>query len=134
MSVGFVIVTHGRIGQSLVESAEFILNRSLASVRCIAVTQSGCELPDSDLIREVIDSADEGDGVLIMTDLACASPSNIVEQQAPALDTRVVSGVNLPMLLRAWNYRNEPLDRLADRAIEGGLKGIGLRLAEPSGE
>ncbi len=127
MSVGLVIVTHGQIGRSLVESAEFILDRSLAGVRCIAVTQSGAEMPDEDLIREVIRSADEGDGVLVMTDLACASPSNIVEQQTPALGAQVVSGVNLPMLLRAWNYRDEPLEKLAGRAVEGGLRGIGIR-------
>lgn len=127
MSVGLVIVTHGRIGRSLVESAEFILDRSLEDIRCVAITQSGTEMPDEQSMREVIDSADVGEGVLVLTDLACASPSNIVERQARLVNARVVSGVNLPMVLRTWNYRDEPLERLADRAVEGGLKGIGLR-------
>lgn len=127
MSVGLVIVSHGQIARALVESAEFILDRSLERIRCVAVTQSGAQLPDQDLLREVINSADEGDGVLVLTDLACASPSNFVEKQLDVCNARVVSGVNLPMILRTWNYRKEPLDRLAHRAVEGGLKGIGIR-------
>ena len=127
MSVGLVIVTHGDIGRALVESAEFILHRSLERIRCVAVTQSGAEMPNPAEMREVIRSADEGDGVLVLTDLACASPCNSVEQHAAALNARVVSGVNLPMLLRTWNYSGEPLDQLAQRAVDGGLKGIGLR-------
>lgn len=125
MSVGLVIVTHGQIGRAIVESAEFILDHSLDRIRCVAVTQSGAEMPDEDLMREVIASADEGEGVLVLTDLACASPSNIVEKQLQALNARAVSGINLPMLLRTWNYREEPLDQLAQRAVEGGLKGVG---------
>ncbi|MDX1555316.1 MAG: PTS sugar transporter subunit IIA [Xanthomonadales bacterium] len=127
MSVGLVIVTHGQIGQSLVDSAAFVLDRSLAEIRCIGVTQSGSEWPDQQLIRDAIQEADSGEGVLVMTDLGCASPSNTVEKQVHGLEARVVSGVNLPMLLRAWNYREHPLDELARRAVEGGLKGIGLR-------
>ncbi len=127
MSVGVVIVTHGQIGHALVEAAEFILDRSLERVRRVAVTQSGAEMPNEPLLREVIDGADEGDGVLVLTDLACASPSNIVEQQLGACHARVVSGVNLPMLLRTWNYRDEALDQLVERAIQGGLKGIERR-------
>lgn len=127
MSVGLVIVTHGQIGRFLVEAAEFILDRSLESIRCVGVTQSGSEMPDEHPMREVIQAADEGDGVLVLTDLANASPSNIVERQLPHVNARVVSGLNLPMLLRTWNYRREPLDQLVDRAIEGGRRGIGLR-------
>jgi len=127
VSVGLVIVTHGQIGRFLVEAAEFILDRSLESIRCVGVAQSGSEVPDEHAMREVMQAADEGDGVLVLTDLANASPSNIVERQLSHVNARVVSGLNLPMLLRTWNYRREPLDQLADRAIEGGLRGIGLR-------
>ncbi len=128
MSVGLVIVTHGEIAQSLVRAAEFILDRSLSRIRCVAVTQSGAQMPSENLMREVIDSADEGDGVLVLTDLACASPCNIVERQLANCNARIVSGVNLPMLLRTWNYRNESLDQLTERAVQGGLKGIGVRI------
>ena len=127
MSVGLVIVTHGTIGHALVEAAEFILDRSLERIRCVAVTQSGAEMPDPKLLNEVINGADQGEGVLVLTDLACASPCNIVEHQLASTHARVVSGVNLPMLLRTWNYRKEPLEQLAERAVQGGLKGIARR-------
>lgn len=124
MSVGLVVVTHGEIGRALVEAAEFILDTSLESIRCVVVTQSGAERPDHALMRELVDSADEGEGVLLFTDLAGASPSNIAVKQLSHRRARVVSGVNLPMLVRAWNYRQEPLERLAELASEGGMRGI----------
>ena len=127
MSVGFVIVTHGQIGESIIHAAEFILGHSLNEIGRISVRQSGSEMPNVEFIRSTIASADEGDGVLVMTDLAFASPSNIVEQVLEESHARVVSGVNLSMLLRAWNYRSESLESLAERAYEGGIRGIEIR-------
>lgn len=127
MSVGFVVVTHGQIGESLIGAAEFILDHSLDEIGRIAVTQSGSEMPDVESMRQTIASVDKGDGVLILTDLACASPSNTVERLIKGSHARVVSGVNLSMLLRAWNYRNESLVSLAERAHEGGIRGIEIR-------
>ena len=127
MSVGFVIVTHGQIGESLIRAAEFILDHSLDEIGRIAVMQSGSEMPDIESIRQTIASVDKGDGVLVLTDLGCASPSNTVEQLLRDRHARVVSGVNLSMLLRAWNYRSESLDTLAERAHEGGIRGIEIR-------
>lgn len=127
MSVGLVIVTHGDIGKSLIGAAEFILGQPLDRIACIAVRQSGTEIPDMEIMRDAIGSVDDGDGVLVLTDLACASPSNIVEQLMQDRQARVVSGINLSMLLRAWNYRDDPLEKLAERAFKGGIKGIEIR-------
>lgn len=131
MSVGLVIVTHGSIGESLVRAAEFILDTSLEVIQCVEVTQTGAELPDTGTIRDCLVAAENGHGVLVLTDLACASPSNFVEQLVrdgnEQFNGLVVSGINLPMLLRTWNYRDEPLDALAMRASEGGQMGIGIR-------
>lgn len=127
MSVGIVIVTHGQIAESLIGAAEFILGQPLDEIGRIAVTQSGSEMPDTATFREVIAAVDQGDGLLVLTDLACASPSNTVEKLLEGRHARIVSGVNLSMLLRVWNYRNEPLEPLANRAYKGGIKGIGIR-------
>ena len=66
------------------------------------------------------------DGVLVLVDAAGATPCNLARRLLHA-DGRVavLAGVNLPMLLRAVCYRDEPLDRLAARALEGGQRGIG---------
>ncbi len=131
MSVGVVIVTHGSIGESLISAAEFILDQSLQEIQCVGVTQIGAELPDTGTIRDHLKAAEKGQGVLVLTDLACASPNNFVEQLVREggrdFNGLVVSGLNLPMLLRTWNYRHEPLETLALRASEGGQMGVGIR-------
>lgn len=127
MSVGFLVVTHGQIGRALVDAAEFILASNLSSVHCVSVRQSGSETPDQEMLAAKIAAADNGDGVLILTDLAGASPSNTMERLLQNRNARVISGVNLPMLIRAWNYRTEPLERLALLAKEGGLRGISTK-------
>ena len=101
MSVGIVIVTHGGIGDSLVRAAEFILGHPLEEIGRIAVTQSGSEMPDTESFSAVIAAVDQGDGVLVLSDLACASPSNTIEKLLAGKHARVVSGINLAMLLRA---------------------------------
>ena len=126
MSVGLLVVTHGQIGRAVIDAAQFILGNSLSTVQCVPVLQSGSESPDLEILAQRIAAADEGQGVLIFTDLAGASPSNAIEDLVENRKVRVVSGFNLPMLIRAWNYRTEPLDRLAQLAMEGGLRGIAM--------
>ena len=127
MNVGLVVVTHGEIGSALIRSAEFILGCSLDEISCIGVSQSGTEKPDLDHMADAISRADRGDGILVLTDLAFASPTNAIESLLGNHRARIVSGLNLPMLLRTWNYRGEDLESLADRAETGGTRGIESR-------
>ena len=62
--------------------------------------------------------------ILIFTDLFGATPSNIAAQLADGVHTKLVAGVNLPMLLRAISYRHESLDAVLSRAITGGIQGV----------
>lgn len=62
--------------------------------------------------------------VLVMTDLFGATPCNVASKLVDGVRSRLVAGVNLPMLLRAVSYRNEPLDALVSRALVGGTQGI----------
>ena len=91
MSVGFLVVTHGRIGRALVDAAEFILASDLSSVHCVSVRQSGSETPDQEMLSARIAAADEGDGVLILTDLAGASPSNTIERLSRNRNAHVIN-------------------------------------------
>ena len=62
-------------------------------------------------------------GVLVLTDLPGATPANLalgVRDES----CRVVSGLSLPMLIRAWNYRDRPLDQITDLALEGACKAV----------
>lgn len=64
------------------------------------------------------------DDTLVLTDLVGATPGNVAAQLGDGVHTRVVAGVNLPMLLRAVTYRHEPIDALVARATSGGTQGV----------
>lgn len=63
-------------------------------------------------------------GVLVLTDIFGATPSNVAQKLVDGLKSRLITGVNLPMLLRSVSYRNEPLDALVSRAVVGGTQGV----------
>ena len=63
-------------------------------------------------------------GVLVLTDIFGATPSNVAQKLVDGVHSRLVTGVNLPMLLRSVSYRHEPLDALVARAVTGGTQGV----------
>jgi len=123
MSVGILIVTHGTIGQSVLDTATEIIGSSPVPVKTISV-EMDCDY-DS-LIKEVNTvgaSLNTGDGILLLTDLFGATPSNIAgDINIP--NCIMISGLNLPMLIRVMNYHTLPLYELGDKAIGGGQDGI----------
>ena len=62
--------------------------------------------------------------VLVLADVFGATPCNVAQKLVDGVRSRLVAGVNLPMLLRAVTYRQEPLDTLVQRAIAGGTAGV----------
>lgn len=63
-------------------------------------------------------------GTLLLTDVFGATPCNVAQKLSDGVRTRLVAGVNLPMLLRCISYRHEPLDLLGARAVSGGTQGV----------
>jgi PTS system mannose-specific IIA component len=63
-------------------------------------------------------------GVLVLADIFGATPSNVAQKLVDGLKSRLITGVNLPMLLRSVSYRNESLDALVSRAVVGGTQGV----------
>jgi PTS system ascorbate-specific IIA component len=63
-------------------------------------------------------------GVLVLTDIFGATPSNVAQKLVDGVKTRLITGVNLPMLLRSVSYRHEPLETLVSRAMVGGTQGV----------
>lgn len=124
MSVGIVIVTHGQTGQSLVNDAEFILGQPLRGIRCIAFNQSGDQSIGDHELKQLIAQSDHGEGVLVLTDLVGASPANRVSGLLREFHSAMVTGINLAMLIRVWNYRDTPLESLTRKAVQGGKRGV----------
>ncbi len=123
-ATGLVLVTHGQIGRSLLDVAEFILEESLDQVGFVSFRQSAMEHTGESDIRRAIEAADQGQGVLVLTDLGGASPFNQVLRLMPCCQAEVVTGLNLAMLIRAWNYRQQAPHRLAEMAAEGAIRDI----------
>jgi PTS system mannose-specific IIA component len=63
-------------------------------------------------------------GVLVLTDIFGATPSNVAQRLVDGVKSRLITGVNLPMLLRSVSYRHEPLETLVSRAMVGGTQGV----------
>lgn len=124
MSVGIVIVTHGTTGAGLLKVAEFILGESLAEIGFVPFRQSGDRVTKIAEVRAALARADSGDGVLVLTDLLGASPSNRVADLLEGHAGIMVTGLNLAMLMSVWNYRREPLGLLARKAVDSGRRSV----------
>ncbi len=121
MSVTIVLVTHPGIATAMRDRAAEILDTSLEEVM-ITELDSGTGDPRPRLPGRLAD-LDRGDGVLILTDLPGATPCNRARRSVPA-HSALISGLNLPMLIRAWNYRDRPLDELRRLVLDGGRAAI----------
>lgn len=124
MSVGVLIITHNGIGASLLGTAMFMLNGCPLPVKLLSASRDSN--PD-DLYADVLEQMkllEQGDGVLILTDLYGSTPSNITRNFPLTTRVRTVSGLNLSMLLRVLNYPELALESLAEKAFSGGRDGI----------
>ena len=122
--IGILIVTHGEIGTSLLDSASQILGSRPAQISTLSVWRQ--DDPD-DLVlraRELMEQIEAGDGVLILTDIFGATPGNVVSKLLQDGKVEGVSGVSLPMLLRVLTGRDGSLAAAVQRALSGGAEGL----------
>jgi PTS system mannose-specific IIA component len=123
--IGILIVTHGEIGRSLLDSASQILGSRPQQTSTLSVWRQ--DDPD-DLVlraRELMEQIDAGDGVLILTDIFGATPGNVVSKLLDDGRVEGVSGVSLPMLLRVLTGgRNGSVAAAVQRALSGGAEGL----------
>jgi PTS system ascorbate-specific IIA component len=79
---------------------------------------------------KLLGGLDQGSGVLVLSDVYGATPCNIACRLLIPGKIEGVAGVNLPMLVRALTYRNEPLKTVVAKAISGGIEGV-MQLPTP---
>ena len=125
MAVGVLLLTHESLGDALIETSRHLLGRVSLKVDALAIPP-GSDIDFSmEAVASRIRSLDSGDGVLVLTDVFGATPSNVLDKIAPTgVATKRVSGLNLPMLLRVLNYPEQSLAELAQTAEQGGRAGI----------
>jgi PTS system ascorbate-specific IIA component len=122
--IGILIVAHGAFGEALIHSASHVLGKRPLRVRQVGVTvhdDPEAILPQAQgLVREL----DQGDGVLVLTDIYGATPGNIALRLIKPGTVEGIAGVNLPMLIRALTYREEGLATVVEKALSGGHEGV----------
>jgi PTS system mannose-specific IIA component len=127
VNVGILLVTHEQIGSQLVATSEAIFCQDMASLACVSVPANIAPQQlgrYADQIRDTLIEQDSGAGVLVLTDVYGATPDNLARYFSEQCNARVVSGVNLPMLLRVLNYSRQSLQQLCETAVAGGESGI----------
>lgn len=125
MSVALLIVTHGEVGGGLLDTATSMLTAMPLQTAALAVSNE-CDIEaEAQQIAAMVKQLNQGDGVLILTDIYGATPSNLaMRSQSNAAQVMVVSGVNLPMLVRVLNYPDLSIEQLLEKALSGGRDGI----------
>ena len=125
--VGVVVVTHGRLADELVKTAEGIVG-SIQGIRCLCINPHAGSDDTRRQIKQAIQEVDGGAGVLILTDMFGGTPSNLSLSFLESDSVEVLTGVNLPMLLKlaSPNRKNEPLKELAESLENAGRGSITL--------
>ena len=123
MSVALLLVTHGSIGNDMLKVTGTILNEDFFNTACIGIPTSSDTEKMKQRITNALNSLSTSEGVLILTDSYGSTPCNIATE---FLDQEriLISGLNLPMLVRIMNYRLLPLNELKHIAVDGGKRGI----------
>ena len=124
--IGGVIVTHGQLANELVSAAEMIVGE----IHHITAVSIGWH-DDVDVARQEIERAiqrvDAGSGVLLLTDMFGGTPTNIAASFLGQSQVEIVTGVNLPMVIKmATQQQDEPLGEVARRVRDEGQRQIHL--------
>ncbi|MDQ1363871.1 MAG: mannose system component [Pseudomonadota bacterium] len=126
MNVGVLIITHPGIATALLNTARNMLGQCCLQT---AILEVPLDAPLDDIRQKAlaaISRLDQGDGVLLLCDIFGSTPCNVARALDGRPDIRLVSGINLPMLVRVLNYGDLNLNELATKAISGGRDGIVL--------
>ncbi len=124
--IGMLLVTHGRLAEELIAALEHVVG---PQVNIGAI----CIGPDDDMeqrraqILEAVAQAEEGNGVVLLTDMFGGTPSNLAISIMDKANVEVIAGVNLPMLIKLASVRQtESLEQATQSAQEAGRKYINI--------
>lgn len=121
--IGIIVISHGDLSASLLRTTENILGplNDCASISVDIAHES------SEAVRRINSAArrmDKGKGVLILTDMFGGTPANIALSLIGQYEVEVVTGVNLPMMIKAFTSRSTDLKSLASLVENAGREGI----------
>lgn len=122
--IGILSIAHGTLGQNLVECAKHVIGNEPRQVAFLAVNNQDDPNVLLPIAQSLVTQLNEGDGVLVLSDMYGATPCNIVSKLLSPGIVEGVAGVNMPMIVRTMTYRHESLMALVEKAVTGGREGV----------
>lgn len=124
MSVALFFITHEGIASNLITIGEAIIQNTNNNLSYFEIPMDANSNIMIEGIEKKLEQLDIEEGVLFITDIYGSTPSNIAQKMADKHHADLISGVNLPMIIRLLNYRNETVESLIQKALDGAKKGI----------
>jgi PTS system mannose-specific IIA component len=121
--VGILLLTHAPLGQAFIAAVAHVFRGPTERFEAIDVAADEDTHPVNQRAKEAIERLDDGDGVLVITDIKGGTPANCCGSLAIAGHVEVIAGISLPMLLRAITYRRDTLDVVVEMALAGAQNG-----------
>ncbi|MBU6503267.1 MAG: PTS fructose transporter subunit IIA [Burkholderiales bacterium] len=120
---GIFIIAHAPLARALRECALHVYPDCASAVVAFDVLPH--QPPEESLAAARVAMAQMGtNSNLVLTDVFGATPCNVAQKLVDGVNSRLITGVNLPMVLRTVCYCQEPLDALVNRAVIGGTQGV----------
>lgn len=123
MNNGIVIIAHAPLASALRQCVAHVFADRVGGVVAVDVQPDATVAQTVAQARQALSPLGQAP-LLLLTDVLGATPSNVARQLLEGRPARLLAGVNLPMLLRAVTYQQEPLDELMARALQGGTQGV----------
>ena len=124
MSTALFFITHEGIAHNLIAIAETIIKKTSRNLCYYEVAMDADSQLTSSNIEDKIKQLDLDDGIIFITDIFGSTPSNTAQQFAKKYAANLITGVNLAMVIRLLNYRDENQHALLKKALDGAVKSI----------
>ena len=123
--IGIILVTHGKLGESFIAALEHIVGPQIGMKAICIEPEDNMEQRRNDILSAVAE-VDDGDGVVVLTDMFGGTPSNLAISIMDRADVEILAGVNLPMLIKLARLRESNLAHAVAAAQEDGRKYISV--------
>jgi len=128
MSIAIILITHEGIASNLLNIGKSIIQKPIDNFSYIEVPMDTDTTEITDTVEKNISDLNLDDGIIFVTDIYGSTPANIAKKLAEKYKTGLLSGVNLPMVIRLLNYRDEKKESLLQKALDGGCQGIHINV------
>ena len=122
--IGVFIIAHENLGESLIRCVTHVLGARPPQFESLTIGSHDDAFNLLPQARQLAADLDDGEGVLILSDIYGATPCNLACKLIAPGRVEVVTGISLPMLVRAFTYRDKGLSMMAAKAVSGGRDGV----------